>query len=133
MALVNNQQTYKNAESQRKLFLQKDLNELQSWMSTLEAFNNELEHLSIIEKQLLKNSSVASAILAIRRKNVLVMANLCKYEQELKSEYEYGKVEYDLNRLKIHEQRRANYSKLVEDCNNFRKQMYVLISKYQRK
>ncbi len=133
MALLNNQQTYKNAENQRKLFLQKDLNELQIWMLALEAFNNELEHLSMIEKQLLKNSSVSSAILAIRRKNVLIMANLCKYEQELKTEYEYGQVEYDLNRLKIHEQRRANYLKLITDCNSFRNQFYFLVRKYQRK
>lgn len=133
MALLNNQQTYKNAENQRKLFLQKDLNELQIWMLALEAFNNELEHLSMIEKQLLKNSSVSSAILAIRRKNVLIMANLCKYEQELKTEYEYGQVEYDLNRLKIHEQRRANYLKLITDCNSFRNQFYFFLRKYQRK
>lgn len=117
----------------RRLCIQKDLNELQTWMSTVEAFNNELEHLSVIEKRLLKNSSVSSTILSIRRMNVLIMANLCKYEQELKTEFQYGKVEYDANRLKIHEQKRIDYEKLVKDCNSFRSQIYFLIRKYQRK
>ena len=61
------------------------------------------------------------------------MATLCKYEQELKTEYEYGKVEYDLNRLKVHEQRREHYLKLVEECNTFKNQFYMLVRKYQRK
>ncbi len=117
----------------RNLCIQKDLNELQTWMSALEAFNNELEHISVIEKQLIKNSSVSNTILSIRRKNVLIMANLCKYEQELKTEYEYGKVEYDANRLKIHEKKRIDYLKLFDDCNSFRTQIYFLIRKYQRK
>ncbi len=116
----------------RQLCVQKDINELQTWISALEAFNEELQHILIIEKQLIKNASVSSTVLSIRRKNVLIMANLCKYEQELKTDYEYGTVEYDANRLKIHEQKRVNYVKLIEDCNNFRTKIYVLIRKYQR-
>lgn len=129
---MNSISTYK-IDVQRRLCIQKDLNELNAWISTLEFFNSELDHLSIIEKQLIKNASVSSTILALRRKNVLNMATLCKYEQELKTEYEYGKVEYDLNRLKVHEQRREHYLKLVEECNTFKNQFYMLVRKYQRK
>tara|TARA_R110002049_G_scaffold159800_3_gene324832 strand:- start:7298 stop:7687 length:390 start_codon:yes stop_codon:yes gene_type:complete len=129
---LNSISTYK-IDVQRRLCIQKDLNELNAWISTLEFFNSELDHLSIIEKQLIKNASVSSTILALRRKNVLNMATLCKYEQELKTEYEYGKVEYDLNRLKVHEQRREHYLKLVEECNTFKNQFYMLVRKYQRK
>ena len=89
--------------------------------------------MSIIEKQLIKNASIANAILAIRRKNALNMANLCKYEQALKTEYEYGKIEYDFNRLKVHEQKREHHARLVEECNTFKIQFYMLIRKYQRK
>jgi len=120
-------------DEHRRLCIKKDLNELHTWMAAIEAFNSELEQMSQIEKKLIKNTSVSNTILAIRRNNVLIMANLCKYEQELKTEYEYGKVKYDLNRLKIHEQRRANYLKLVTDCNSFRNQFYTIISRYQRK
>lgn len=120
-------------DEHRRLCIKKDLNELHTWITAIEAFNSELEHMSLIEKKLIKNTSVSNTILAIRRNNVLIMANLCKYEQELKTEHEYGKVKYDLNRLKIHEQRRANYLKLVTDCNSFRNQFYTIISRYQRK
>ncbi len=99
----------------------------------MECFNTELEHLSIIEKQLLRDHSVSSALLTIRRKNVLLMANLCKYEQELKVEFEYGDHDYDVNRYKVHEQKRINYLKLVEECNDFKNRFYQLISRYQRK
>ena len=77
-------------------------------------------------------TSVSNTIQAIRRKNVLNMANLCKYEQDLKAEYEYGKVEYDFNRLKVHEQKRENYLKFLGEFNNFKNQFYLLVRKYQR-
>ncbi len=98
----------------------------------MECFNSELDHFSVIEKQLIKNTSVSGTIQAIRRKNVLSMANLCKYEQELKTEYEYGKLEYDYSRLKLHEQKRAIYNKLFEDYNAFKNQFYLIVRKYQR-
>ena len=98
----------------------------------MECFNSELDHLAIIEKQLLKITSVSGALQAIRRKNVLHMANLCKYEQELKAEYEYGQIEYDINRLKVHEQKRENYVKLLEEFNKFKNQFYLLVRKYRR-
>lgn len=116
----------------RRLCIQKDFNELNSWINALEFFNSELDHFSVIEKQLIKKPSVSGAIQAIRRKNVLSMANLCKYEQELKTEYEYGKVEYDYSRLKLHEQKRAIYNKLFEDYNAFKNQFYLIVRKYQR-
>ncbi len=102
-------------------------------MRMLESFNSELDHLSIIEKQLLKDVSVSSTILAMRRKNALSMANFCKYEQELKTEFEYGRVEYDINRLKIHEQKRDTYIRFVEECTTFRIKFYMLVRKYQSK
>ncbi|MDD7886774.1 hypothetical protein [Flavivirga sp. 57AJ16] len=99
----------------------------------MECFNSELDHVSIIEKQLIRIESVSRKIQVLRRNNILYMANLCKYEQELKIEYEYGKVEYDFNRLKVHEQKRENYMKLVEEFNAFKNEFYLLLRKYQRK
>lgn len=65
----------------RRLCIQKDLNELKTWFNTLECFNNELDHISIIEEQLIKTTSALSLIQTISRKNIMVMANLCKYEK----------------------------------------------------
>lgn len=116
----------------RKLCIQKDLSELNLWISTLEFFNNELDYFSLIEKQLIRKSSVSSTIQAIRRKNILNVAILCKYEQELKTEYEYGKTAYDLNRLKVHEQKRVQYLKLINECNKFKTDFYNILKMYKR-
>ncbi|AUC81773.1 hypothetical protein [Lacinutrix sp. Bg11-31] len=116
----------------RRLCIKKDLNELCSLHNVLEAFNTELDHLSVIEKQLLKNVSVSSAILAMRRKNVMLMACFCKYKQELNTELEYSKTEYDLNRLKVHEQKRESYILLIEDFSAFKNQYYTLLKKFKR-
>ncbi|MGB1211607.1 MAG: hypothetical protein ACPG41_09295 [Lacinutrix venerupis] len=101
------------------------------WHNTLEAFNIELDYLSIIEKQLLKNVSVSNIITALRRKNVMLMASLCKYEQELLQEIEYGKTEYDLNRLKVHGQKQDSYISLVKDFSLFKNQYYTLLKKFR--
>ena len=116
----------------RRLCIQKDLNELNTWLHMLECFNRELDHISIIEKQLIKTASLVGLIQAIRRKSIMMMADLCKYEQELKNEYEYGKIDYDQKRLKIHEQKRACYLKLIEAYNIFKNQFYMLLRKYRR-
>lgn len=117
----------------RQLCLKKDLDELNSWTNMLETFNTELDHLAIIEKQLIKMISVSLNIQATRRKIVLNMANLCKYEQELKKEFEYGKIEYDESRLKVHDHKRNCYLKLVEEYQLFKIQLYTNLKKYQRK
>ncbi|QWX85665.1 hypothetical protein H0I23_04400 [Cellulophaga sp. HaHaR_3_176] len=116
----------------RRLCIEKDLNEASTWISTLESFNNELDHLSVIEKQLIKNASLSHSILAIRRKNILNMASLCKYEQELKTEYEYGKVEYNAVRSKYHEKKRQNYLELVKEQIVFKNQIYSFLKKFKR-
>ncbi|WCO03392.1 hypothetical protein [Psychroserpens ponticola] len=109
------------------------MSELCLWIDMLEYVNTELNHFNSVEKQLIHNTSISTAIQAIRRKNVLNMATLCKYEQELKKEYEYGKVEYDLTRSKIHEQKRDNYLKYIKEFNAFKNQFYAILKKYRRK
>ena len=96
----------------------------------LEDFNTELDHLNIIEKQLIKNSSVSNAIKAMRRKNILIMASICKYEQELKAEYEYGKTEYNDLRLKYHEQSKQKYLSFLKEQNILRNQVYTELKRY---
>ncbi|WP_111309734.1 hypothetical protein [Confluentibacter sediminis] len=120
-------------DTHRRLCIQKDLGELNTWHTLLECFNKELDHITIIEKQLIKTASLLNLIQAIRRKNILMMADLCKYEQELKSEYEYGKVDYDLKRLKVHEHKRTCYLKLIGECHAFKNQFYMSLRMYRRK
>lgn len=120
-------------EFHRRQCIKKDLEELELWMCTLESSNDELGHFNHIEKQLIKNVSIANTILLTRRNIILMMANLCKYEQELNTEYEYGKVEYDGVRSKLHKQKRESYFKLIKEYNKFKHQIYVLLKTYRRK
>ncbi|KAA5821878.1 hypothetical protein FPF71_15335 [Algibacter amylolyticus] len=120
-------------DNQRRLCIQKDLKELNLWMYTLEEFNNELDSCHILEKQLIHNASVSNLIKALRRKNVLSMALFCKYNQELKDEWEYGKTDYDVARAKVHEKKREQYMLLIEEYSAFKKHIYKLLMRYQRK
>jgi hypothetical protein len=120
-------------DTQRKLFIKKDLDELSLWLNTLESFNNELDYFSIIEKQLIRNQSILKLIQGLRRKNVLCMAMLCKYNQELKNEHEYGKTEYDLSKAKMHEKKREEHLQFIQEFNNFKNHFYKLLMKYKLK
>ncbi|MDN3492830.1 hypothetical protein [Winogradskyella bathintestinalis] len=120
-------------ETQRRLFIEKDIREVRTWIDNLEYYNTELEDFKIVEKQLIRNSTIATNILMIRRKNILNMAALCKYEQALKVEYEYGKVDYNANRAKVHETKRANYLKFLEEYILLNKQFFNSLKNLQRK
>lgn len=119
-------------DAHRRLCISKDLREIELWMHTLESLNDELDHFNSIERQLIKNSSISNAIKAMRRKNILMMAALCKYEQELKTEYEYGKTEYDEARLKCHLLKRENYVRLKIDYNAIKNKIFNILKKFRR-
>lgn len=75
----------------------KDIKELNFWMTHLENLTTEINQLSRIEKQLLKNSSINYTLLAFRRKSTLFMASLFRQEQRLSREKEYGFEPYNQN------------------------------------
>ena len=124
--------TYK-IDAQRKLCIKKDLIELCQWIDSLSEINNELTQLKLIEKQLLKNGTIEITLLGVRRKNTLVMATLCKYEQELNSEYKYGKSAYNVTRAKEHERKRDVYTALMQDFHQLKKTIYQVLITYQRR
>lgn len=121
--------TVHKIDTHRRLCILKDLKELELWLQSLEGFNEDLNHFKIIDNQIVKNDLVSKKIKALQRKTVLMIASLCKYEQELKTEYEYGKVEYNTLRLKIHVQRQQNYLLLLKEQQEFK----VLIFKHLRR
>ncbi|MDO6759252.1 hypothetical protein Q4566_03500 [Tamlana sp. 2_MG-2023] len=129
---MNTISTYKE-DYYRRLSIQKDLRELDYWILTLEDFNDELDDLNIIEKQLIANGSISNAIRSLRRKNVLNMAELCKYDRELRNEYEDGYTDYDQTRLKVHERKREQYIRLTKEFGAFRKHIYKFLMRYQLK
>jgi hypothetical protein len=101
-------------------------------MYTLEAFNKELDFFKTIEKQLLKNTNIALKIQNIRRAHVLNTATLCKYENSLKTEYEYGKAEYTSTKAKQHQKSRTQFVQLMEVYNAFKIEVYGLLNKFER-
>jgi hypothetical protein len=118
---------------QRKLCIKKDLIELSHWIDILSNINEELGYLKLIEKQLLKNSNIEANLQGLRRKNTLLMGMLCKYEQELKTEYEYGKSEYNLTRAEEHEKKRDVHSSFISEFNQVKREIYLDLSMYQRR
>ena len=120
-------------DTYRRLSIGKDIIELSQWIASLEDINLEIEHFKCIENRILKNSSIAIALQGFRRKNTLVMGSLCKYEQELRQEHEYGKREYDLARAKEHEKRREQYTNLIKEFRELKMAVFVHLAKYQRR
>lgn len=129
---MNNILTHK-IDNQRRLCIKKDLKELNLWLYTLEQFNNKLDCFSALEKQLIQSASVSNMIKVLRRKNVLIMGTFCKYSQELKNEFEYGKTEYNEVRSKLHEKKREEYKILLQECTAFELHIYKLLMRYKLK
>ena len=120
-------------DAHRKLCIKKDLIELSQWIDSLSTLNTELEQLKLIEKQLFKNSTIETNLLGLRRKNTLVMGMLCKYEQELNTEFEYGDMEYDVLRAKEHEKKRDVYITVGQEFIQLKNSIYHNLLKYQRR
>lgn len=118
-------------DSTIRICIKKDLKELVFWISVLESFNRELNHIKIIEKQLIKNPSISKTIKGFMRKNVLMTASLYKYEQELKIEYEYGKTEYSIIRSKYHEDKRKQFEQLIGEYDFFKNQLYSILKRFR--
>ncbi|WP_425075668.1 hypothetical protein [Psychroserpens sp. S379A] len=124
--------TVHKIDTHRRLCILKDLRELELWLQSLEGFSEDLNHFKIIDNQIVKNDLVSKKIKALQRKTVLMIASLCKYEQELKTEYEYGKVEYNTLRLKIHVQRQQNYLLLLKEQQEFKVLIFTQLRRFKR-
>ncbi|AVI52069.1 hypothetical protein C5O00_13255 [Pukyongia salina] len=126
------EQSY-SLDAHRRLCIKKDLIELTGWIDTLERVNEEINYLKIIDKQLIKDSAIGHNLQALRRKNTLLMGLLCSYEKELNTEYEYGKLKYDLSRAKLHEKKRSGLDSFVLEFVEIRKRIYHKLSMYHRR
>lgn len=117
-------------ETQRKLYLKKDLIELSYWIDELESIHRELDTLIVLENQLLNHSIFQQNIKGLRRKNTLAMGLFCQYEKELRTEFEYGKIAYEVTRAKVHEKKRASYVSLIQDFRALKNDFYKLLRTY---
>lgn len=117
----------------RRLCIKKDLIELSQWIDTLSTINTEIGYLKLIENQLLKEHAIEINLQGLRRKNTLLMGMLCKYEQELNTEHEYGKKEYNVTRAKEHEKKREVHASFIQEFTQLKKGIYHKLSKYQRR
>ena len=128
---MNTASAYK-IESHRRVCLIKDYKEINQWIDTLELAVNEFQHFSLIEKQLIKSIATSNTILALRRKFTLSMADFCKYQQVIKTEIEYGKIEYNDSRAKSHEIKRQQFTQVIKELHDFRILFYTLLERYKR-
>jgi len=128
--MLNSRLAYK-IDTQRRLCLKKDLIELSQWISAVENYNRELDYLGVLEKQLVRSATIAANMQGLRRKNTLTMGLLYKYEQQLKSELEYGDREYDLSRAKEHEKKRDIYGAINNEFIQLKIDMYKRLSNFK--
>jgi hypothetical protein len=119
-------------ELQRKICIKKDVMEIRSWLQVIENNSTTLTHFIALEKQLIREQEVAIALMGLRRKNTLVMGAICKYEQELKKEFIYGKTVYDQQRSLIHERKRDSFNELQEQHSNLNDLVFNKLKAFSR-
>ncbi|MDN3593506.1 hypothetical protein [Zunongwangia endophytica] len=100
--------------SYRELCIKKDLREIAMWELFLEEINDELGDLLKLEKGILNDLRLAGNLQGMRREVILCTAGLCKFEQELKKELEYGKNEYGDQHINLYEMHRKRYLRISE-------------------
>ncbi|WP_299780955.1 hypothetical protein [uncultured Formosa sp.] len=129
---INTQMHYKVDEN-RRLFIKKDIQEISQWTDDLEYKNIEINAFSMLNRQLIMSEKIQQSIQQFRRRNTLTMGELCKYEQHLRQELEFGKNEYDINRAKLHEKRRVEYILLTKEYRALKTDIYNQLTQYKRK
>lgn len=112
MSLVNT--SFQN-ELNRKLFIKKDILEVRQWIQSLEDNNLLLSHFLNLEKQLIQQPTIAAGIITFRSKNTLTIGQMCKYELELKQEFDNGSATYDQQRALLHEKKRSLFKDLNKE------------------
>ena len=128
---VNSEMQFKTDKT-RRLFIKKDILEISQWIEDLEFKNTEINAFSLLNRQLVKSEKIQKFLLEFRRKNTLIMGVLCKYEQSLRQELEFGKNEYDINRAKLHEKKRIEYLSLVKEYRALKTEIYKHLTHYKR-
>lgn len=118
--------------SYRQLCLRKDLREAELWGATLEMINEEIGYLLLTEKKLVNSNEIGFKIQEIRRKIILCSATLCKYEQALKNEFEYGKSRYDEANISLHERHRNRYLSLIQYYQQLKTSLYKQFIQFKK-
>ncbi|MCL6220262.1 hypothetical protein [Zunongwangia pacifica] len=105
---------FKQVYSYRELCIKKDLREVAMWELFLEDINEELGDLLKLEKRMINDLRLANTLQGMRREVILCTAGLCRFEQELKKELEYGKNEYGDQHINLYEKHRMRYLRIFE-------------------
>ena len=106
----------------------KDIEELNLWMTHLENLTTEINQLAVIEKQLLKNIDINYNLLAFRRKNTLFMASIFRQEQRLLKEKEYGHETYNLKWNREHDLHRSLFTQHLKAFRALQSTVYKKLS-----
>jgi|TARA_B100001079_G_scaffold271136_1_gene287529 hypothetical protein len=114
--------------SYRELCIKKDLREVAMWELFLEDINEDLGSLLKLEKLMINDARLAGTLQGMRREVILCTAGLCKFEQELKKELEYGKSEYGDQHINLYERHRMRYLRIVEKHHLLKKSIYKRLS-----
>tara|TARA_R110002051_G_C8418717_1_gene451426 strand:+ start:180 stop:560 length:381 start_codon:yes stop_codon:yes gene_type:complete len=111
----------------------KDIEELNLWMTHLENLTTEINQLAVIEKQLLKNIDINYNLLAFRRKNTLFMASIFRQEQRLLKEKEYGHETYSLKWNREHDLHRSLFTQHLKEFRALQSTVYKKLFLLERR
>ena len=102
----------------------KDIKELNFWMTNLEDLTTTLNQLGGIERQLVKSSAINYALLTFRRKNTLLMASLFRQQQRVSKEKEYGSEVYNLKWSREQDYHRTLFTKHLNEFKALQNSIY---------
>ncbi len=120
-------------ESDSKIMIKKDKEEVNNWTEDLEYMNEELEYLLDIEDRMLNNSRLYQELHDIRRENQLRLGELYRYEGSMRNAIECDTMECDAFYLHKHEKNRNAYLDHVKRYRNLKSRVLSKILLYAKR
>ncbi|MCM4172350.1 hypothetical protein DHD32_12720 [Arenibacter sp. TNZ] len=106
---MNTSNLFHSQESDSRIMIKKDKDEVNNWMDDLEYMNEELEYLLEIEDRILNNAALYEELQTLQKENTLNLRTLFRYNGAIKGALECDTVECDAFYLSKHERNRKLY------------------------
>jgi len=106
---MNTSNLFHSHESDSKIMIKKDMDEVINWVDDLEYINEELEYLLEIEDRMLNNAALYEELQDLQRENNINLRTLNLYNGAIRGAIECDTIECDAFYLSKHERNRKLY------------------------
>lgn len=117
---MNTAKPFYTHESDHRIMIKKDREEVNNWTDNLEYINEELEYLVDIVNSMLINSLLYQQLHEIMRENQLRLGVLYRYEGTMRNAIECDTMECDAFYLHKHEKNRNEYLGHIKKYQNIK-------------